>query len=59
MRAQFDGICAECGHRVHEGEPIIVHDDGWQHADCETTRRPENPVCDVCWLTHPAGACER
>ena len=63
--AIYPGTCTSCGSRIHIGDLIHASDSdegGWVHASCEThdnTAAREHPVCDVCWLTHPQGACDR
>jgi hypothetical protein len=59
--AQYPGECAACGSRIHVGDQIEAAEDGegWAHVSCSAKPAPEHPVCDVCWLTHPAGACDR
>ena len=58
MIAEFESVCAECGHAIHAGDEIIAHTDGWQHAFCSQPKR-DMPVCTVCWLTHAPGHCDR
>lgn len=59
--ARYSGACASCGDRIHEGDQIEMSDAGAVHATCpdplEVTDR--NPLCTVCWLVHPIGACDR
>ncbi len=60
--ARFPGRCVSCDERIHEGDPIRMTDDGAVHDDCEAAAPEpvrEHPVCPVCWLTHPEGACDR
>ena len=60
--ARYPGRCILCDERIHEGDPIVMTDDGARHDDCEEAAPPEpreNPVCQTCWLTHPEGACDR
>ena len=66
--ARFPGTCGLCEERIHEGDPIRPTEQGEEssttfvHADCEAAAPPEpveHPVCPVCWLTHPAGVCDR
>ena len=63
--AKFPGRCGACGERIHEGDPIRYSAESWSnfiHDDCDDRApMPErvHPVCDVCWLTHPEGACDR
>lgn len=65
--ARYPGPCAaDCGTRIHEGDPIRMTDDGAVHDDCTAAEarepdplRAEHPVCSKCWLTHPEGACDR
>lgn len=57
--ARFEGVCGECGERIHVGDKATYIDDSIAHLDCEDAswpgRKPE--VCPKCWLTMPCG-CE-
>lgn len=59
--ARYSGTCPTCGGRWQPGDPIRGHVDApgqsgyWAHDSCPD----DDPVCTVCWLTHPAGACDR
>lgn len=61
--ARFAGRCQACQERIYVDDPIRMTDDGAVHDDCTNAPRAsepvEHPVCPVCWLTHPAGACDR
>lgn len=65
--ARYPGTCPECGDRWAEGDPIrsrSVLEPGhavWQHDVCpdDDPLTADHPVCQVCWLTHPEGACDR
>ena len=63
MQARYGGPCvADCGERIHVGDPIRMTDDGAVHDDCAAHQpkpQPEPSVCSTCWLTHPEGACDR
>lgn len=58
FHARYPGRCADCGERIDENDLIAVTDDGAICADCEggidAHRRPDPPVCQTCWLAHPA-----
>ena len=66
--AKYPGTCSECGEDFATGDPIryqamtpgarvqfLVHDD----CDDAPEPQPDPPACDVCWLVHPEGACDR
>lgn len=60
--ARYHGVCAACEKHIHEGDQVkydaenqVVHDDCYLH----TSAPVEYPVCQVCWLTHPEGVCDR
>lgn len=70
--ARYSGTCPDCGGRWQPGDLIRSHVDTpgqsgywqsgyWAHASCpdDDPLAVDNPVCPVCWLTHPAGACDR
>lgn len=60
--ARYPGQCVACGGRIREGDPIAMTDEGARHGDCDAAEPAparEHPVCPVCWLTHPEGACDR
>lgn len=60
LAARYGGECPECGEQWQPGDLIRSDIDGWQHAVCpDTPPARTNPVCQVCWLTHPEGACDR
>lgn len=64
LTARFSSRCAACDERIREGDPIRMADDGAVHDDCSTVETSDplafdHPACTVCWLTHPAGACDR
>ena len=67
--ARYSGVCPECGGRWQPGD-LIRSDEtmsgvglAWLHAVCPDgvvdDLTPTHPVCDVCWLTHAEGACDR
>lgn len=63
LMARYPGECPECGERWRAGDYIRA-DEGereWKHAVCPDAiaDRLIHPVCQVCWLTHPAGVCDR
>lgn len=62
--ARFPGRCGACCERIHEGDLIrfSAESSNFIHDDCSGHEQPPertHPVCDVCWLTHPEGACDR
>ena len=58
--ARFRTVCAECCEWIATGETIVMTEDGAIHRNCaDEAPRIEAKVCDVCWLTHPAGECDR
>jgi len=62
LMARYSGECPECGERWQPGELIRADEDRtWKHAVCPDAvpERPDHPGCDVCWLAHPEGACDR
>lgn len=66
IQARFPGTCGECGGRFQPGDPIRSDADlgpegAWRHDVCpdDDPLTPTHPVCTVCWLTHPEGACDR
>ncbi len=55
MKAQFGGLCPECGEWIHAGDEIenIAAPVGgitpvWAHATCSA--RPEAKVCPKCFM---------
>lgn len=67
LMARWSGVCPECGETWQPGDYIRADapEPGdpplWQHATCPDPLVTEHPVCQKCWLTHPAieGACDR
>lgn len=62
IQARWSGECPECGERWQPGDFIRADEDReWKHAVCpdEATEALLAPVCEVCWLAHPEGACDR
>jgi hypothetical protein len=63
--ARYPGACPACDERIREGDLIRFTEGNYTvHDDCDAipSRDPlaaAHPVCQVCWLTHPAGACDR
>lgn len=64
--ARYPGRCPSCGERIRVDDPIrfvSLDDRRVVHDTCGglTPETPpvEHPVCTVCWLTHPPGACDR
>lgn len=61
--ARYPGRCPACDERIHEGDLLRFTEGGYTvHDDCDALDvkdRPEPEPCKVCWLTHPAGACDR
>lgn len=67
LMARYSGECPECGGRWQPGDFIRAETSppgeppAWKHASCPDDQdlTAQHPVCDVCWLTHPEGACDR
>jgi hypothetical protein len=65
LQARYSGVCPACGGRWAPGDFIRTPEggDAWEHAVCPDAAvddlTPTHPACPVCWLTHPAGACDR
>lgn len=62
--ARNPGQCVACCGRIREGDPIVLDlaSGFYRHGDCDNAEPAparEHPVCPVCWLTHPEGACDR
>lgn len=59
--ARFKVPC--CDAPIIEGDLVQYRNDELIHADHDNlhahVERPEPAPCDVCWLTHPEGACDR
>lgn len=67
VEARWPGTCPDCGYRWAAGDLIRTdgHNRQWKHAECpdDPAELPApakpNPLCPVCWLEHPEGACDR
>lgn len=69
LMARFSGTCPDCGERWQPGDLIRAEaippgeSPIWKHATCPDSDlddlTAQHPVCGVCWLTHPEGACDR
>ena len=67
--AQFPGWCADCDQRVEPGQTVRYRKDGrlrqfLVHEACPESvellgARPGEVACQVCFLIHPEGACDR
>ncbi len=58
--ARYDGTCAaECGHRIHPGDPVRYDDDDQlRHDQCTPKRSkfdigPREVVCPDCFCIRP------
>lgn len=58
--ARYDGVCAaQCGNRIHPGDPVRYDDnDKLRHDECTPKRdplelAPNEVVCGSCWLVKP------
>lgn len=57
--ARYDGVCAaDCGTRIHPGDPVRYEDDELVHDECAPKPdpleiQPGEVVCGVCWLVKP------
>ena len=67
VAARYSGTCPDCGGRWQPGDLIRATETNehgeslWQHAVCpdDVVLAASHPVCYVCWLAHPNGACDR
>lgn len=63
--ARYSATCPGCGGRWQPGDLIRADEPEpgdlpeWRHAVCPAPLAVDHPVCPVCRLTHPAGACDR
>lgn len=58
VKAQFAGVCTDCGGRIHVGDDILwAPESGARHETCPDTPsielRPNEEVCTECWLVKP------
>ena len=61
--ARYAGTCDDCGGRIAPGDRVgynaaqeLVH---WECPPEPPAVRPGEERCPVCFLIHPAGACDR
>lgn len=63
--ARFTSKCADCSGMIHEGDTITMVEGSAVHVLCTNYGQSsdplhaDHPVCPDCFLTHPAGVCDR
>ena len=64
--SRYAGICPDCGEWFPVGTQVEYREMHSKpvHFDCDAEPASEptslqHPVCQVCWLVHPPGACDR
>lgn len=65
FEARYNGRCAACDERIHEGDPVRFADDALVHDDCAAAAPKERaplPICSRCFTELPVtgvcGVCE-
>lgn len=64
FEAKYDGTCTDCGGHISIGTPIESdpRGKGYKHETCPddpaVSLRPNETVCEECFLVHPAGVCD-
>lgn len=66
MISRYESYCYLCKGRIHVGDEIVRADTDesrWVHVNCDAyvsyASTVVHPVCEVCWLTHAPGQCDR
>ena len=57
--AKYKTECSDCEDMIFPGEEIVNISGDFSHVDCVPDVKLEGKVCDICWLVHPEGACDR
>lgn len=61
--AKYRGSCANCDEGITPGEEVAYRGEG-EARELVHVRCPPafdltvTPACTVCWIIHPAGACD-